>query len=57
MAHELGHLFLLPHSGAGLMKADWTSDDYWLAVNRGLLFAADQSQTILEQLKGRIRSN
>jgi hypothetical protein len=52
VSHELGHL-LLPypaHSMTGLMKAEWSRDDLYLAQRRSLIFTPEQAQLIRTRL-------
>ena len=47
MAHEIGHLLLAPgHAATGLMRADWTKDDFNQAKRGWLLFTADQAAVL-----------
>src|SRR5262249_28660129 len=56
IAHELGHLFNLSHSDAGIMKAEWDCDDYRLAANRNLRFVPEESRSIVDQIRSRTGS-
>src|SRR5262245_51870951 len=54
MAHEVGHL-LLPyhsHTATGLMRADWSREDLYLAQRELLLFSEDQSRLIRRRIVG-----
>jgi len=54
-AHELGHLLLRSsgHSGAGIMRAKWTPDDFRLASRGQLLFTSEQAQVIRAEVATR----
>jgi hypothetical protein len=59
IAHELGHLLLgaNAHVASGLMRAQWGQEEWRLAAKGGLLFTAEQSAVIRNQVVGRIKAH
>jgi hypothetical protein len=57
IAHELGHVLHLPHSGKGIMQRSWASNDFWSAATGNLLFAPEESRRIRDEWTQRIRSS
>ena len=55
IAHEFGHLLLGPgaHTGTGLMRSRWTSDDFDAAAKRRLRFDTAQNQRIRSAVQAR----
>jgi len=53
IAHAFGHLLLGPgaHTGAGLMRSRWTSEDFDAAAKRRLRFDGAQAQRIRSALE------
>jgi len=56
MAHELGHLLLgqSGHSVAGIMRAQWRTQELQRAVEGTLFFLPEQAQTIRAQVLARM---
>jgi hypothetical protein len=46
MAHEIGHLLLLSHSPAGIMRSQWDDDDMRQMTQGGLSFDAQEAAEI-----------
>jgi hypothetical protein len=57
MAHEIGHLLLGQdaHAVAGVMRADWRTQDYILMSQASLLFTPRQAELIRLAVQARIR--
>ena len=53
IAHEMGHLLLAngSHSVAGLMKANWDTNQAALAFRRSLTFSSEQAEAIRARLR------
>jgi len=58
ITHELGHLLLgsNAHVASGLMRAQWGQEELRLAAKGGLLFTAEQSSVIRNQVVGKIKA-
>ena len=58
ITHELGHLLLSSnaHAASGLMRAKWGPEELRLAAKGDLLFTAEQSSVIRNQVVGRIKA-
>jgi hypothetical protein len=56
IAHELGHLMLLPHSSAGIMRARWNANDFWRPGTIDLFFTEEESQRLRAELIRRTRN-
>ncbi len=57
MAHELGHLLLgsNSHSGMGIMRAHWQSEELRRLSRGGLWFTNEQADRMTGKLTGRVR--
>lgn len=55
MAHEVGHLLLgsQSHAAKGLMRAQWSRDDFVDAAQRSLRFSRDESAQLQAQVETR----
>jgi hypothetical protein len=58
ITHELGHLLLgsNAHVANGVMRAQWGQEELRLAAKGGLLFTAEQSSMIRNQVVGKIKA-
>lgn len=55
--HELGHILLGPeHSGAGILRADWTREVRMVLAGRGIPFSPEQTRRMRAELRRRRRS-
>lgn len=52
--HELGHILLGPeHSGAGILRADWTREVRMVLAGRGIPFSPEQTRRMRAELRRR----
>jgi hypothetical protein len=58
ITHELGHLLLGSNApvASGIMRAQWGQEELRLAAKGGLMFTAEQSSVIRNQVAGKIKA-